>query len=162
VVSRVEADPERYLSEYNRRFGNVLNADNAATLFPEYTENPARYRVAVHPAAQWIRDELFRRALKEPPVKGKNSVVFTAGGSHAHTSRSKRSSYLPNRYCVDRRRKSTTEPVPQMRHSPLNAARSETLGNISNPAGVTGAGLGCRRSRLRCDELRNTATLRVK
>jgi|GEM_PF-3259157 len=83
VVSRVERDPDRYLSEYTLRFGNVLNADSAATLFAEYNDDPARYRVAVHPAVQWIRDELFRRALAE---KGRDRVVFTAGGNAAGKS----------------------------------------------------------------------------
>jgi hypothetical protein len=49
VVAQVEANPKYYLSEYLRRFGNVLNADNAATLFPEYNADPAAYRAAVHP-----------------------------------------------------------------------------------------------------------------
>jgi hypothetical protein len=86
VVALVEADPERYLSEYERTFGNVLNADNAATLFDVYNENPAKYRVAVHPAAQWIRDELFRRALACAAEKGRDRVVFTAGGNAAGKS----------------------------------------------------------------------------
>lgn len=86
ILSKLEADPGHYLAEYTRKFGNVLNADSAATLFPEYNEDPARYRVAVHPAAQWIRDELFRLALMKPVVKGKNRVVFTAGGNAAGKS----------------------------------------------------------------------------
>jgi hypothetical protein len=86
VISQVESDPERYLSEYARRFGNVLNADNAATLFPEYNENPAKYREAVHPAAQWIRDELLRRALAEPGGSGDGRIIFTAGGNAAGKS----------------------------------------------------------------------------
>jgi len=81
AIAQVESNPERCLSEYTRRFGNVLNADNAATLFDEYNRNPAKYRVAVHPAAQWIRDELFRRALRERAEAGHNRVVFTAGGN---------------------------------------------------------------------------------
>jgi hypothetical protein len=85
VVSQVEADPERYLSEYRRRFGNVFNADDAARLFPEYNENPAMYRAAVHPVAQWIRDELFRRALAADSPD-RDRVVFTAGGNAARKS----------------------------------------------------------------------------
>ena len=85
IISKLESDPERYLGDYARRFGNVLNADDAATLFSEYGENPAKYRVAVHPAAQWIRDELFRRALN---TSGSDQfrVVFTAGGNAAGKS----------------------------------------------------------------------------
>jgi hypothetical protein len=86
VVSQVEANPDHYLSEYTRQFGHILNADSAATLFPEYNENPAKYRVAVHPAAQWIRDELFRRILVAPAAIEKNRVVFTAGGNAAGKS----------------------------------------------------------------------------
>jgi Zeta toxin len=37
--------------------------------------------VVSHAAAQWIRDELFRRALAEPAETGSNRVVFTAGGN---------------------------------------------------------------------------------
>ncbi|MGD1070054.1 MAG: hypothetical protein ABSB15_07925 [Bryobacteraceae bacterium] len=67
------------------RFGNLLNADNAATLFAEYNEDPARYRVAVHLAAQWIRDELFARALTESRWD-QDRTVFTAGGNAAGKS----------------------------------------------------------------------------
>lgn len=83
IVVALESDPEFYLAEYTRRFGNVLNADSAATLFDLYNADPAKYRVAVHPAAQWIRDELFARALKMPGVPGRNRIAFTAGGNAA-------------------------------------------------------------------------------
>ena len=85
VASRVEADPEGYLSEHQRRFGNLLNADDAATLFPEYNVDPATYRAAVHPAAQWIRDERFRRALAADSPDA-DRVIFTAGGNAAGKS----------------------------------------------------------------------------
>ncbi len=83
ALSALDLQREDFLAEYTRRFGNVLNADNAAELFPEYAaslESRARFRVAVHPAAQWIRDELFDRALANSFVK---EVVFTAGGNGA-------------------------------------------------------------------------------
>jgi hypothetical protein len=57
VLDKLAADSARYLSEYSERFENVLNADDAATLFGEYNADRARYRVAVHPAATWVRDE---------------------------------------------------------------------------------------------------------
>jgi hypothetical protein len=79
----VRSSGENLLNEYQQRFGNVLNADNAAELFPDYAqslESRAKYRVAVHPAAQWVRDELFQRALNDPDKK---EVVFTAGGNGA-------------------------------------------------------------------------------
>jgi hypothetical protein len=81
VLEKLAADSARYLSEYSERFENVLNADDAAALFGEYNADRARYRVAVHPAATWVRDELFRRALAEAPVDDTRRVVFTAGGN---------------------------------------------------------------------------------
>src|ERR1035438_6560646 len=69
ALRRTQDDPEGLLQEYRRRFGNVLNADNAAELFPEYAASPAsraQFRPAVHPAAQWVRDKLFTRALADP------------------------------------------------------------------------------------------------
>ena len=40
-----------------------------------------KYRVAVHRAATWIRDELFRRALEESIPDEKAIVAFTAGAN---------------------------------------------------------------------------------
>ena len=86
TLRKLRANPEPYLAEYIGKFGNVLNADDAATLFDEYNQDRAKYRVAVHPAATWIRDELFRRALAETAPEGRNRVVFTAGGNAAGKS----------------------------------------------------------------------------
>ena len=86
ALRRIQEDPEGLLDEYTRRFGNVLNADNSAELFPDYSASPAsraQFRPAVHPAAQWVRDELFARALKDPYV---HEVIFTAGGNGAGKS----------------------------------------------------------------------------
>jgi hypothetical protein len=63
-LALLNANPEGFLVEYTDRF---LNADNAATLFPEYNRNPAKHRVAVHPAAQWIRDGVAFRFLNNSP-----------------------------------------------------------------------------------------------
>ena len=81
VLDELVANSERHLGEYTNRFLNVLNADDAATLFDEYNCDRAKYRVAVHPAATWIRDKLFRRALAEFVPGRKARVVFTAGGN---------------------------------------------------------------------------------
>lgn len=83
VLEKLAADPELFLAEYAKRFGNVLNADDAATLFDEYNVDRAKYRVAVHPAATWVRDEMFRRVLKTKGLPGRNRIVFTAGGNAA-------------------------------------------------------------------------------
>ena len=81
ALATLRSNPEGLLAEYTRRFGRRLNADDAAELFPDYSESVdsrTTYRAAVHPAAQSIRDELFRRALADSDVK---EVVFTAGGN---------------------------------------------------------------------------------
>jgi hypothetical protein len=86
ALRMVAENPQGLLAEYARRFLNVLNADDAAELFPDYAqsrESRAQFRVAVHPAAQWVRDELFKYALAAPDVK---EVVFTAGGNGAGKS----------------------------------------------------------------------------
>lgn len=75
---RTDPVPDSLLCEIRQR----THADNAATLFPEYDQNRAKYREAVHLAAQWIRDELFRRALAQTAVsEEKNIIVFTAEGN---------------------------------------------------------------------------------
>jgi DNA topoisomerase III/RecQ family ATP-dependent DNA helicase len=86
ALQTVERDLEPLLSAYTERFGNVFNADNAAELFPDYAasnESRGSFRVAVHPAAQAIRDELFRRALASQSVA---PIAFTAGGNAAGKS----------------------------------------------------------------------------
>ncbi len=87
ALEELRANPERYLASYTARFGNLLNADDAATLFEEYNRDPVKYRVAVHPAATWIRDELFGRALLvTDPREERNRVAFTAGSNAAGKS----------------------------------------------------------------------------
>jgi hypothetical protein len=86
ALQQVAERPEELLTAYTQRFGNVLNADNAAELFPDYAASPdsrTQFRAAVHPAAQRIRDELFRRSLAKPDVR---EVVFTSGGTGAGKS----------------------------------------------------------------------------
>ena len=78
-LPKLAADRARYLGEYSERFENVLNADDAAPLFAECNADRARFRVAVHPAATWVRDELFRPALAQTPPDVTRRVVFTAG-----------------------------------------------------------------------------------
>ena len=81
ALRHVQRDPEGLLQEYTQRFGAILNADNAAELSPEYAASlasRAQFRPAVHPAAQWVRDELFARALQDPNVR---EVIFTADGN---------------------------------------------------------------------------------
>jgi hypothetical protein len=55
------------------QFGNTV-------IYAASLESRAKYRAAVHPAAQWVRDELFRRELADPKIQ---KVAFTAGGNGA-------------------------------------------------------------------------------
>src|SRR6266536_2786759 len=83
AMDAVNTRGEELLVEYTKRFGNILSADNAAELFTDYTgsvDSRTRYRAAIHPATQWVRDELFQRALADPDVQ---EVTFTAGGNGA-------------------------------------------------------------------------------
>jgi hypothetical protein len=86
ILAKLAGDPEGHLARYQAQFGNVLNADDAATLFDEYNQDRAKYREAVHPAATWIRDELFRRALETTAPEGHNRVVFSVGSNAAGKS----------------------------------------------------------------------------
>jgi len=83
VLAKIAAGTTRYVTCPATRIvlEICLNAGDAATLFDEYNVDRARYRVAVHPAATWIREELFRRALTAAPAMGKERIVFTAGGN---------------------------------------------------------------------------------
>ncbi|MEO8028976.1 MAG: zeta toxin family protein, partial [Bryobacteraceae bacterium] len=84
VLARVEANPDDYLAAYEKRFGNELNADNAAELFPEYaysTHTRTWNREAVHAAARWIIFELFRRKVESAAEDGLRWVIFTSGGT---------------------------------------------------------------------------------
>jgi hypothetical protein len=81
VNAKVEANPDAYLEQYERDFGNEISTDNAAELFREYNSSPearALHRKSVHHAAQWIADQVFRRALDRG---GTGPVVFTSGGT---------------------------------------------------------------------------------
>ena len=55
VNAKVEANPDAYLEQYERDFGNEISTDNAAELFREYNSSPearALHRKSVHHAAQ--------------------------------------------------------------------------------------------------------------
>jgi hypothetical protein len=80
-LDELRSDPARFSDEYKRRFGNILNADDAATLFDRYNASPLTMRTVVHPAATELRDSLLQERLAEDAPPGKNFVLFTAGGN---------------------------------------------------------------------------------
>lgn len=81
---QVGKDPEAAKAEYKRRFGNILNADNAKELSAEYEHNKSAGAPAVHETASWLVKQMFAEELAKNAPPGKdNTVVFTAGGAGA-------------------------------------------------------------------------------
>jgi hypothetical protein len=136
TLKKLHANPEHYLTEYSKRFGNILNADDAATLFDEYNSNPAKYWVAVHPAATWIRDELLRRALSTVAPAGKNRVVFTAGGNAAGKITALAVSGVAKRaQVVFDSTFSNPEHAKRLIEQPLGAGKAVTVLYVTRPLG---------------------------
>jgi hypothetical protein len=136
ILKKLHADPEHYLTEYAKRFGNIPNADDAATLFDEYNGNPAKYLVAVHPAATWIRDELLRRALTTEAPEGKNRVDFTAGGNAAGKSTALAVSGVATRaQVVFDSTFSNPEHAKRLIEQPLGAGRTVNVLYVTRPLG---------------------------
>lgn len=73
--------------EYTKKFGNVIDADNARTLSPDYVSDPEKNSIAVHRPASSFLLQLYKDKLAEPAPKGKkNLVVFIGGGAGAGKS----------------------------------------------------------------------------
>ncbi len=103
VMARLEADRDGYLELYDVEFGGSreYSADNAAELFPEYSESPeARTlnREGVGKAASWIAYTAFLRRLDEP---GREIVVMTGGGTGSGKSTAVRSALMAGRLVYD-------------------------------------------------------------
>lgn len=84
--SEISSNRDSSIAEYKKRFGNVLNTDNARELSKDYSasnETRSRYSAAVHePASQLVKD-IYAKELATPDPKGMNKVVITAGGTGA-------------------------------------------------------------------------------
>ena len=79
----LQRDLGHYKEEYRRRFGNVLNVDNARELSSDYLRDRTKSLPVHEPGSAFIK-ELYREALAEPPPPGKEpTVLFTAGGTGA-------------------------------------------------------------------------------
>ena len=103
VMARLDADRDGYLDLYDVEFGGSreYSADNAAELFPEYSESTeARTlnREAVGRAASWIAYTAFLRRLDEP---GNQIVVMTGGGTGSGKSTAVRTSLSAGRLVYD-------------------------------------------------------------
>lgn len=74
---------EQAKAEYQKKFGNVLNTDNARELSPDYMQNPSENAVAVHEPSSAFVAKMYEEELNKPDPKGNNIVTFTGGGSGA-------------------------------------------------------------------------------
>ncbi len=79
---KVDTEMNLLVEQYEAINGNILDADRAKDLFPEYAASLETRRIflrAVYEPAQQVVDEVFRRKLKT--IKRESyTVVFTAGG----------------------------------------------------------------------------------
>ena len=76
----VEKTKPLLMSEYEKRFGNVVNTDSARELFPEYAADRSKSN-SVHEPASFLSKEIYQKLLKEKKGQGNNKVVFSAGGT---------------------------------------------------------------------------------
>lgn len=84
AIAALSKDPDKYREDYLKRFGRVLNADNASELFEDYArseEARAKLGVAVRAPAGALVDSLFEYLLAADPTTAEPVVVFTAGGN---------------------------------------------------------------------------------
>lgn len=73
--------------EYIKKFGNVIDADNARTLSPDYVSDPEKNSISVHRPASSFLLQVYKDMLAEPAPEGKkNLVVFVGGGAGAGKS----------------------------------------------------------------------------
>ena len=70
--------------EYQDKFGNVLDADNAKELSDDYNKDPQGNATAVHNPGSSFLFRVYTDELKNPAPKGKeNKVTFVVGGAAA-------------------------------------------------------------------------------
>ncbi len=73
--------------EYIKKFGNVIDADNARMLSEDYVSDPEKNSIAVHRPASSFLLQVYKDMLSEPAPEGKkNLVVFLGGGAGAGKS----------------------------------------------------------------------------
>lgn len=83
-AKQVESDPEKAIRDYTAKYGNILNADNAKELSPDYMKDKSTMAPAVHETASWLVKQIYKRELAQDAPPGKaNMVFFTAGGAGA-------------------------------------------------------------------------------
>lgn len=84
---QLQEDFKGSVAEYQKRFGNVLNTDNARELSADYNLDRSRRSAAVHEPASAFIKKMYEEELAKPAPEGKyNEVLFTAGGTGAGKS----------------------------------------------------------------------------
>jgi zeta toxin len=78
---QLAANPKKAMLQYRAQFGNVLNADNAKELSPDYRRDRTNNAAAVHEGASWLVKKLYEEDLKKVDPTKVNAVFFTAGGA---------------------------------------------------------------------------------
>lgn len=84
AIAAVENNTDALAQAYREKFDNVVSADNAKELFPDYATKAQRTAndLAVHRPASRLAQHLYDEALKEPVAEGHDPfVVLTAGGT---------------------------------------------------------------------------------
>jgi len=89
---KINADPQKAVDWYIKKFGNVVSADNAKEYSDDYNaSNEARAMLsyAVREPSSHLAKMVYERLLSKPVQDGKTqTVLFTAGGTGAGKTRS--------------------------------------------------------------------------
>lgn len=86
ATAALESDPRGFVAAYRQRFGDVVSADQAKEIFPDYQTPTQRTAndIAVHRPASALAQAVYDEILQEPTPEGKADVaVLTAGGTGA-------------------------------------------------------------------------------
>ena len=89
---------EEKISEYEKRFGNIINTDSAKLLFKDEGYNPHDIESVkkFHPQASAIVRSLFEKFLRESKGNKNGIVVFTGGGTGSGKSSMMNNSVVKN------------------------------------------------------------------
>ena len=85
-ASAIESDIDGHLSEYEKRFGKIINTDSAKLLYQPYADDPilrVKFSRATYGPAKWLMNELFERRVRSQEV---TQILFMAGGTAAGKS----------------------------------------------------------------------------
>ncbi len=76
----VKTNTKGLVDQYVKKYGHVINTDDARELFPGYAANRA-LSADVHESASTVAKAVYANALDTRKGVGNNTVLFTAGGT---------------------------------------------------------------------------------